>query len=88
MSYVVQEPLEQLRVWVEVPVPPFPLLTEKLALLRMRSISSALHLLHFISAVSCALVKRISKHSLHFKHLNSYIGIMNLHKFFRLQING
>jgi hypothetical protein len=69
MSNVEQEPLEQLRVWAEAPV--LPLLTEKFVELRTRSTSWLSHLAHFSSAVSCALVKRISKHSLHFKHLNS-----------------
>jgi hypothetical protein len=52
MSYDVHEPLEQLRVWADGPVPPLPLATEKLVLLRTRSISRELQWLHFISAVS------------------------------------
>jgi hypothetical protein len=71
ISNVEQEPLEQLRVWQDVPVSPLPLLTEKLVLLITRSISRQSHLAHFSSAVSWEPVKRISKHSLHFRHLNS-----------------
>jgi hypothetical protein len=71
MSNVEQDPLEQLRVWADAPVLPLPLLTEKFVLLRTRSISWQSHFVHFSSAVSCALVNRISKHALHFRHLNS-----------------
>jgi len=72
ISNVEQDPLEQLRVWAEAPaLLPLPPLTEKFVLLRTRSTSLLSHLAHFSSAVSCALVKRISKQSLHFKHLNS-----------------
>jgi hypothetical protein len=73
---VVQEPLPQERVWVEpwAALAPPPML--KLMVLITRSRCSEPHLEQTISIWSWLLLTISSVTSLHFKHLNSYMGIM------------
>jgi hypothetical protein len=73
---VVQEPLPQERVWVEPPAgfDPPPML--KLMVLINLSRSSEPHLAQTISIRSWLFLTSSSMTSLHFKHLNSYIGMM------------
>jgi hypothetical protein len=69
---VVQDPPGQLRVWdwaLSLFEPLLPMQCPDT--LKIRSKSSDLHLGHLSSTCSSFFITKISKHSLHFKHLNS-----------------
>ena len=72
MFQVVQEPPEQVRVWADAPEPwPAEGATATQLLLITRSNSSEPHFGQFAATSSSFFMTRISKHSLHDKHLNS-----------------
>jgi hypothetical protein len=71
ISTVVHDPPEQFRVRVLAPrPPPDPDITWRVQLMIL-SISASPHFGHCISTVRSWFITRISKHSLHFMHLNS-----------------
>jgi hypothetical protein len=75
MSYVVHDPLPQVRDW-DLALGPFdPPDMLKLVVLMTRSRLTEPHAEHFISTWSSLLLKSISTSLPHDRHLNSYIGI-------------
>jgi hypothetical protein len=78
MVYVVHDPLEQLRSWVCTPDAPeadeLPIV--KLVFETILSNSVDLHLGQATALSSSEDIIITSKNSSHFKHLNSYMGIV------------